>query len=37
MPIFPGYGWAVQPIIVDPIFGYEAVNVEAQQGDPSSL
>jgi maltose alpha-D-glucosyltransferase/alpha-amylase len=25
------------PIIMDPIFGYEAVNVEAQQGDPSSL
>ncbi len=25
------------PVIMDPIFGYEAVNVEAQQGDPSSL
>src|SRR5262252_4995121 len=25
------------PMIMDPIFGYEAVNVEAQQGDPSSL
>jgi maltose alpha-D-glucosyltransferase / alpha-amylase len=25
------------PVIMDPINGYEAVNVEAQQGDPSSL
>jgi len=25
------------PVIMDPIVGYEAVNVEAQQGDPSSL
>ena len=25
------------PVIMDPVFGYEAVNVEAQQGDPSSL
>jgi maltose alpha-D-glucosyltransferase / alpha-amylase len=25
------------PIIMDPVWGYEAVNVEAQQGDPSSL
>jgi maltose alpha-D-glucosyltransferase/alpha-amylase len=25
------------PVIMDPIYGYEAVNVEAQQGDPSSL
>jgi maltose alpha-D-glucosyltransferase/alpha-amylase len=25
------------PVIMDPITGYEAVNVEAQQGDPSSL
>src|SRR5258708_13407728 len=25
------------PVIMDPIFGYEAVNVEAQQSDPSSL
>ena len=25
------------PVIMDPILGYEAVNVEAQQGDPSSL
>jgi maltose alpha-D-glucosyltransferase/alpha-amylase len=25
------------PVIMDPISGYEAVNVEAQQGDPSSL
>jgi len=24
-------------VIMDPVFGYEAVNVEAQQGDPSSL
>ena len=25
------------PVIMDPILGYEAINVEAQQGDPSSL
>ncbi|HEV8423148.1 MAG TPA: putative maltokinase, partial [Chthoniobacterales bacterium] len=25
------------PVIMDPVLGYEAVNVEAQQGDPSSL
>ena len=25
------------PVIMDPIYGYEAVNVEAQQSDPSSL
>jgi maltose alpha-D-glucosyltransferase / alpha-amylase len=25
------------PVVMDPVFGYEAVNVEAQQGDPSSL
>jgi maltose alpha-D-glucosyltransferase / alpha-amylase len=25
------------PVIIDPVWGYEAVNVEAQQGDPSSL
>jgi maltose alpha-D-glucosyltransferase / alpha-amylase len=25
------------PVIMDPLCGYEAVNVEAQQGDPSSL
>ncbi|MGH7710366.1 MAG: maltose alpha-D-glucosyltransferase [Gemmatimonadaceae bacterium] len=25
------------PIIMDPVFGYEAVNVEAQRDDPSSL
>ncbi|HXG43642.1 MAG TPA: maltose alpha-D-glucosyltransferase [Gemmatimonadales bacterium] len=25
------------PVIMDPVFGYEAVNVEAQQGEPSSL
>jgi maltose alpha-D-glucosyltransferase/alpha-amylase len=25
------------PVIMDPIYGYEAVNVEAQQGDASSL
>ncbi len=25
------------PVIMDPILGYEAVNAEAQQGDPSSL
>jgi maltose alpha-D-glucosyltransferase/alpha-amylase len=25
------------PVIMDPLWGYQAVNVEAQQGDPSSL
>jgi maltose alpha-D-glucosyltransferase/alpha-amylase len=25
------------PVVMDPVCGYEAVNVEAQQGDPSSL
>jgi maltose alpha-D-glucosyltransferase/alpha-amylase len=25
------------PVIMDPIYGYDAINVEAQQGDPSSL
>ncbi len=25
------------PLIMDPVYGYEAVNVEAQQSDPSSL
>ena len=25
------------PVIMDAIWGYEAINVEAQQGDPSSL
>jgi maltose alpha-D-glucosyltransferase/alpha-amylase len=25
------------PVIMDPVLGYEAINVEAQQGDPSSL
>jgi len=25
------------PVIMDPVFGYEAVNVEAQRSDPSSL
>jgi len=25
------------PVIMDPVWGYEAVNIEAQQGDPSSL
>ena len=25
------------PVIMDPIYGYEGLNVEAQQGDPSSL
>ncbi|HVJ09774.1 MAG TPA: maltose alpha-D-glucosyltransferase [Acidisarcina sp.] len=25
------------PVVMDPVWGYEAVNVEAQQGDPSSL
>jgi maltose alpha-D-glucosyltransferase/alpha-amylase len=30
-------GRLYSPVIMDPITGYEAVNVEAQQGDPSSL
>ena len=25
------------PVVLDPVYGYEAVNVEAQQSDPSSL
>ncbi len=25
------------PVIMDPVWGYEAINVESQQGDPSSL
>ena len=25
------------PVIMDPIYGYEAINVEAQQSDPSSM
>jgi maltose alpha-D-glucosyltransferase/alpha-amylase len=25
------------PVIMDPVYGYESVNVEAQQGNPSSL
>jgi maltose alpha-D-glucosyltransferase/alpha-amylase len=25
------------PVVMDPVWGYEAINVEAQQGDPSSL
>jgi len=25
------------PLVMDPVYGYEAVNVEAQQNDPSSL
>jgi len=25
------------PVIMDPVYGYEATNVEAEQGDPSSL
>jgi len=30
-------GRLYSPLIMDPIYGYEAVNVEAQQADPSSL
>ncbi len=30
-------GQLYSPVIMDPVYGYEAVNVEAQQGDPSSL
>ena len=30
-------GRLFSPVIMDPIYGYEAVNVEAQQSDPSSL
>ena len=30
-------GRLYSPVIMDPIYGYEAVNVEAQQADPSSL
>src|SRR6202041_281641 len=25
------------PVVMDPVWGYEAINVEAQQGDPTSL
>jgi maltose alpha-D-glucosyltransferase/alpha-amylase len=25
------------PLVIDPVYGYEAINVEAQQSDPSSL
>ncbi|MEO8125920.1 MAG: maltose alpha-D-glucosyltransferase, partial [Bryobacteraceae bacterium] len=25
------------PVIIDPVYGFEAINVEAQEGDPSSL
>ncbi len=25
------------PVVMDPVWGYQAINVEAQQGDPSSL
>ncbi|MBI2816187.1 MAG: maltose alpha-D-glucosyltransferase [Acidobacteria bacterium] len=25
------------PVLMDPVYGYEAINVEAQRGDPSSL
>ena len=30
-------GRLYSPVIMDPIYGYESINVEAQQGDPSSL
>ena len=30
-------GRLYSPVIMDPVWGYEAVNVEAQQSDPSSL
>jgi maltose alpha-D-glucosyltransferase/alpha-amylase len=30
-------GRLYSPVIMDPVWGYEAINVEAQQGDPSSL
>ncbi|MDQ2833444.1 MAG: maltose alpha-D-glucosyltransferase [Acidobacteriota bacterium] len=30
-------GRLYSPVIMDPVFGYEAINVEAQQSDPSSL
>src|SRR5215469_5140935 len=30
-------GRLYSPVIMDPVWGYEATNVEAQQGDPSSL
>src|ERR1700689_4918708 len=30
-------GKLYSPVVLDPVWGYEAVNVEAQQGDPSSL
>ena len=28
---------SIVPVIMDPVYGYEAINVEAQQSDPSSL
>jgi maltose alpha-D-glucosyltransferase/alpha-amylase len=30
-------GRLYSPVVMDPVWGYEAINVEAQQGDPSSL
>ena len=30
-------GRLYSPVVMDPVWGYEAVNVEAQQSDPSSL
>jgi maltose alpha-D-glucosyltransferase / alpha-amylase len=30
-------GKLYSPVIMDPVYGYEAINVEAQQSDPSSL
>ncbi len=30
-------GRLYSPVIMDPVYGYESTNVEAQQGDPSSL
>jgi maltose alpha-D-glucosyltransferase/alpha-amylase len=30
-------GRLYSPVIMDPVWGYEALNVEGQQGDPSSL
>lgn len=30
-------GRLYSPVIMDPVWGYEAINVEAQQSDPSSL
>ena len=28
---------SIRPVVMDPVWGYEAINVEAQQSDPSSL